>query len=174
MCIFAPKYTFMKHFLNFFLCAALCTAFLSCKDDNDDDGPSLTVAQQFTLDSTAIENYLKDKGLTAETSASGLRYIITDYGNNDNVKPASNSVVTVRYKGYFLDDKVFDETEGPAVTQFSVNGVVSGFGEGLRLLNKKGKGTFFLPSALGYGRFASGPIPANTPIVFDIELVDFF
>jgi FKBP-type peptidyl-prolyl cis-trans isomerase FkpA len=41
------------------------------------------------------------------------------------------------------------------------------------LLKKGGKGTFLLPSALGYGPGGSGSIPPNTVLIFDIELVDF-
>ncbi len=161
----------MKHLFTFLLCAALCT-FLSCKDDNNE--PTRTYEEQLAIDLQAIDAYLAEKTITAQTTTSGLRYIISSLGDNNNVKPAANSVVTVRYKGYFLDGKVFDETEGLEVSQFNVGGVVQGFGEGLQLLNKNGKGTFFIPSGLGYGRFGSGPIDPNTPIIFDIELVDFF
>ncbi len=161
----------MKHLFILSLCAALCT-FLSCKDDNNE--PTLTYEEQLAIDLKAIDAYLAEKNITAQTTTSGLRYLITSPGDSIIVNPGATSVVTVRYKGYFLNGDVFDETKGLDVSQFNVSGVVPGFGEGLQLLNKNGKGSFFIPSGLGYGRFGSGPIDPNTPIIFDIELVDFF
>ena len=38
---------------------------------------------------------------------------------------------------------------------------------------KGGKGTFFIPSALGYGPNAIGNIPENSVLIFEIELIDF-
>lgn len=157
----------MKKLLLLFL-GFFAFACFSCKDN------SLTYEEQLAVDKGIIDAYLVEKGISADSTDSGLRYVITDLGNNDNVKPTLSSTVTVKYKGYFLDGEVFDQTNGAELAQFGVSGVVSGFSQALRLLNKKGKGTFYLPSGLAYGANGSGSIPPNTPLIFDIELVDFF
>ena len=157
----------MKKLLLLFLGLVAFTCF-SCKDN------SLTYEEQLAVDKGIIDAYLVEKGISADSTDSGLRYVITDLGNNDNVKPTLSSTVTVKYKGYFLDGEVFDQTNGAELAQFGVSGVVSEFSQSLRLLNKKGKGTFYLPSGLAYGANGSSSIPPNTPLVFDIELVDFF
>ena len=157
----------MKNLLILFI--GLVFFFASCKDKE-----TLTYAEQLAVDTALIDAYLAEKSITTEKTASGLQYVITNLGNNDNIKPSASSVVTVKYKGYFLNGDVFDETTGSQLAQFSVNGVVRGFGEAVTLLNKNGKGTFYLPSGLGYGTYGSGSIAPNTPIVFDVELVDFF
>lgn len=118
-----------------------------------------------------IEDYLDENSLTAQSTASGLHYIIEEEGTGGH--PASTSNVTVKYKGYLLDGTVFDETEGSTSATFALNGLIAGWQEGIPLLQKGGKAKLFLPSAIAYGRSGSGLIPANTPIAFDIELVDF-
>lgn len=138
----------------------------SCKKD------TVSYEEQFKIDTEAIEKYLADNNLTAQKTASGLYYIITLQGQDG--RPGPTSTVTVGYKGSLLDGTVFDATIGSNWAQFNVSGVVPGFGEAVQLLEKKGRGTFIMPSGLGYGTRASGSIPANSPLIFEIELVDFF
>lgn len=136
----------------------------SCND-------GLTVEQQLQADIEKIKNYLDDRNLTAESTASGLHYIITEPGTGGH--PNINSTVKVNYTGKILkNEEVFDETNGVPET-FLLKGLIEGWQEGIPLLQKGGKGTFFIPSALGYGPYGSGSIPGNAPLIFDIELVDF-
>ncbi len=79
----------------------------------------------------------------------------------------------VKYKGYLTDGTVFDQTTGSLSATFSLSGLIEGWQEGIPLLKKGGKGTFFLPSALGYGPSGAGSIPPNTVLIFEIELLDF-
>lgn len=151
---------------NLFLLVLMALAVVSCKKD------TVSYEEQLKIDSDKIEAYLAEKNLTAEKTASGLYYIITLEGTG--AKPIATSTVTVGYKGYFLDGTVFDQTYGSAWAQFNVSGVVPGFREALQLLKNKGKGTFFMPSGLAYGASGAGSIPANTPLIFEIDLVDFF
>jgi len=123
-------------------------------------------------DDEIIRKYLTDNSLTAEKHSSGMYYIIKEPGTGDNA--STNSVVTVKYKGYFIDKKVFDETKNDAVAQFPLSGVISGWRIAVPLLKKGGKGTFLFPSRLAYGPTGSGNvIPANAVLIFDIELVSF-
>lgn len=138
---------------------------LGCKD-------TVSYQEQLDIDSKKIDTYLSEKGITAQKTASGLYYLITLEGAG--TKPGPYSTVTVGYKGYFLNGEVFDETSPGAWAQFSASGVVPGFSEALQLLKKGGRGTFMLPSGLAYGTSGSGGIDPDTPIVFDIELIDFY
>jgi FKBP-type peptidyl-prolyl cis-trans isomerase FkpA len=147
------------------LLAVFGLTFLACKDK------SLSPEEQLQEDIAQLDQYLKDKGLAAQSTASGLRYIITKEGVGPN--PTIQSNVTVRYKGYFLDDTVFDQTEGTKTIAFPLSNVIAGWQECVPLLKAEGKGTFFIPSALAYGPDGNGGIPPNTPLIFDIELVSF-
>ncbi len=126
--------------------------------------------EQLVKDIKKIEDYLADNNLVAESTESGLHYIIEEEGSGGH--PNLNSEVTVNYKGYLLDGSVFDQTNTSPVT-FPLSSLIAGWQEGIPLLQKSGKGKFFLPSGLGYGRQATGSIPANSVLIFEIELVDF-
>ncbi|MCB0611407.1 MAG: FKBP-type peptidyl-prolyl cis-trans isomerase [Lewinellaceae bacterium] len=122
-------------------------------------------------DMELIEQYIADNNLTATRHDSGIYYIIDEPGNSQH--PVSSSKVTVRYKGYFINGTVFDQTQGTTTTTFTLSGLIPGWQIAIPLLGKGGKGTFMIPSALAYGSYGSGPIPPNTPLIFDIELVTF-
>lgn len=124
-------------------------------------------------DDEVIRKYLLDNGLTAEKHSSGMYYIITEPGTGDNA--SSNSVVTVKYKGYFTNKTVFDQTKNDTPVQFPLSNLIEGWKIGVPLLKKGGKGTFLFPSKLGYGPNGSstGAVPPNSVIIFDIELVSF-
>ena len=103
------------------------------------------------------------------TTASGLQYQVLTPGSG--AKPTDTDVVLVNYEGKLLDGKTFDKSQQP--TPFPVTGVVPGFSEGLKLMPKGSKYRFWIKPSLGYGDKATGPIPANSVLVFDVELLDF-
>lgn len=89
----------------------------------------------------------------------------------EGAKPTKADFVLVNYIGYLAaDGTVFDQGMKAA---FPVDGVIPGFSEGLQLMAKGSTWRFCVPAALGYGAEVSGPIPANSDLVFQVELVDF-
>ena len=131
----------------------------------------VTPEEQLAKDKETIENYLKSKNLTAQSTASGLHYIIEQPGSGGH--PTLQSKVTVEYKGYFTNGSVFDQSEAGKPATFPLNGVIQGWQEGIPLFQKGGKGVLLVPSGLAYGPYGQGPIPANSVIIFDVNLVDF-
>ena len=76
----------------------------------------------------------------------------------------------VNYIGYLAaTGEVFDQGMG---VEFPVGGVIPGFSQSLMAMGKGGVSRFCIPAALGYGARATGPIPANADLVFQVELVD--
>ena len=51
--------------------------------------------------------------------------------------------------------------------------MIPGFTEGLEMMAKSGIARFCIPAAMGYGAEATGPIPANSDLVFQVELIDY-
>jgi FKBP-type peptidyl-prolyl cis-trans isomerase FkpA len=151
----------MNKFLKLVLCLLVLSSGVSCKKKN--------VIDQATADENIITKYIAEHGLNATATGSGLYYVISSQGTGAN--PTASSVVTVNYKGYLTDGTVFDRSPtGGYVT--ALNKVIQGWQEGIPLFKKGGKGMLLIPSALGYGSQATGSIPANSVLIFDIELVD--
>lgn len=85
-------------------------------------------------------------------------------------KPAADSTVLVNYVGYLAaTGAVFDQG---METPMPVGQVIPGFSQGLQLLGKGGIVRLCIPASLGYGAQASGPIPANSDLIFQVELLD--
>ncbi len=78
-------------------------------------------------------------------------------------------VVLIKYEGKLADGTVFDSAEQAPL---DVGGVVPGFSQGLQRMQVGGKYVLHIPAELGYGATASGPIPANSDLTFDVELLD--
>jgi FKBP-type peptidyl-prolyl cis-trans isomerase FkpA len=148
------------------LLLAVVASALSCKKDEFD------AEEQLRLDRIAIRAYIAEKGLQCDSTASGLYYLITKPGSGGSPNISSN--VTVGYKGYLLDGTVFDQTVSGAPVNFPLSNLIVGWQIGLPLIQKTGRITLLVPSGLAYGQNGGGTIPPNTPIGFDIELVDFF
>lgn len=86
------------------------------------------------------------------------------------VRPPASGGVRVNYIGYLAaTGEVFDQGMG---IEFPVGGVIPGFSEGLLTMGKGGVSRLCIPATLGYGAKATGPIPANADLVFQVELVD--
>src|SRR5436190_11357934 len=65
---------------------------------------------QLGLDTVAIDNYLFENGITAQTHPSGLRYVIHQQGSGDT--PGPDKCVQVHYKLFFLGDSTIVEEDG--------------------------------------------------------------
>jgi FKBP-type peptidyl-prolyl cis-trans isomerase FkpA len=86
------------------------------------------------------------------------------------LSPTATDVVLIKYEGKLDDGTVFDSNEQAPL---QVSQVVPGFSQALTRMQKGGKYKITIPPSLGYGDRAAGPIPANSTLHFDIELLDF-
>jgi|APTNR8051073442_1049403.scaffolds.fasta_scaffold00018_60 FKBP-type peptidyl-prolyl cis-trans isomerase len=145
-------------------------------------------AVQFEKDIAAIDAYLTGKGIVAEKTESGLRYVITKPGIGENGK--SGQVAKVNYTGYMLDGQYFDSSDKSVAEQKGIydarrepytpydvtidqTSVIKGWHEALKLMNKGSKATVYVPSSLAYGpQQRSEIIKPNSVLVFDLEVVD--
>lgn len=142
---------------------------------------------QLGKDITAIDDFLKAKNVTAQTTASGLRYIITKPGSGENAKAGQQ--VKIDYLGYLLNGKYFDTsieseakknnlyTQGrpysPLELTVGAQQVIPGWEEAIQLMNKGSKMTVYIPSTLAYGNQRRGDVIAeNSVLVFDMELIE--
>ncbi|MDE1918936.1 MAG: FKBP-type peptidyl-prolyl cis-trans isomerase [Sphingomonadales bacterium] len=102
-------------------------------------------------------------------TAAGLGYTMLRPASGP--MPAASDIVLVNYIGYLASTgAVFDQNTQSALP---VNGVIPGFSQGMQMLAKGGIARFCIPAAMGYGAQESGPIPANSDLVFQVELIDY-
>lgn len=82
--------------------------------------------------------------------------------------------VAVRYTGRLTNGKVFDQTKGKKTFQFrlGVGEVIKGWDRGIDGMRVGDKRKLVIPPQMGYGSSKAGPIPANSTLIFDVELID--
>ena len=100
---------------------------------------------------------------------SGLFFeIVTPGTGTANVAVCSNT--TVKYSGYLLNGTKFDENLSGLT--FTLGQLILGWQKGLPLIKKGGTINLYIPPSLGYGNQAVGIIPANSNLIFNIQLID--
>ena len=116
-----------------------------------------------------LEDNAKREGV--KTTASGLQYEIVTKA--EGAQPKATDVVSVHYEGRLTDGKVFDSSiQRGSPIDLPVSGVIPGWVEALQLMHVGEKAKLYIPSELAYGAQSPSPaIPANSVLVFDLELL---
>ena len=114
------------------------------------------------------ENAKKD---AIKTTDSGLQYLVISEGEGDSPKPGD--MVTVHYRGTFVDGEEFDSSYSRGEPQtFQVDGVIRGWTEALQMMKVGSKWQIFVPPILAYHQRGLGQmIPPNKLLIFEIELL---
>jgi FKBP-type peptidyl-prolyl cis-trans isomerase len=118
---------------------------------------------------------IKEKYPQAITLPSGLMYIVLVEGVGDKT-PQRGTTVSAHYSGRLLNGKKFDSSlDRGKPLQFSVGvgRVIKGWDEAFLSMKKGEKRILIIPPHLGYGEMRIGPIPPNSILVFEAELLDF-
>mgnify|MGYP003154223762 CR=1 FL=1 len=143
--------------------------------------------EQKGIDDELIKDFLSENNIEAEKTESGLYYMVTKETSGE--KPEAGDTVKVNYVGKLMDGTIFDSSYedvakeagiynekreyGPIAIPIGKGRVIRGWDEGIMLLNEGSEATLYIPSGLAYGPRAAGPtIPANSTLIFDVELVE--
>ena len=125
---------------------------------------NLTAAKEF------LAKNAKERGVI--TTASGLEYKILASGDKKGPPIALTDTVTVEYRGKLINGTEFDSSYSRGVpATFPVNGVIKGWQEALVLMKPGAKWQLFIPPELAYGPRSQPKIPANSLLIFDVNLV---
>ncbi|CAM3771087.1 FKBP-type peptidyl-prolyl cis-trans isomerase FkpA [Rouxiella silvae] len=114
-------------------------------------------------------DFAKEKGV--KKTDTGLLYLVEKPGTG--AAPKDSDTVVVNYKGSLPDGTVFDDSykRGEPLS-FRLDGVIPGWTEGLKHIKKGGKIKLVIPPAQAYGASGVPGIPANSTLVFEVELLD--
>ena len=124
---------------------------------------NLSAGQKFLA-----ENKVKEG---VQTTESGLQYKVLTMG--EGAKPAATDTVKVHYSGKLLDGTEFDSSYSRnQPISFALNRVIPGWTEGVQLMPIGSKFEFYIAPELAYGEGGGGPIPPNSTLVFEVELLD--
>jgi FKBP-type peptidyl-prolyl cis-trans isomerase FkpA len=107
-----------------------------------------------------------------KTTASGVQY--WDIAPGAGATAVSGKKVTVNYTGWLTSGKQFDTSIGKRPFQFELGAgqVIQGWDDGVAGMKVGGKRQLRIPPNLGYGsQGASGVIPPNATLIFDVELL---
>jgi FKBP-type peptidyl-prolyl cis-trans isomerase FkpA len=116
----------------------------------------------------ALKQYIETKGIKATADERGFYYTIQKPGSG--AKPTVCSNVTVNYKGTLTNGESFDSGND---ISFGLNQLILGWQVGIPLIAPGGSVTLYLPPSLAYGSQEQSGIPADSILVFEIDLTEF-
>jgi FKBP-type peptidyl-prolyl cis-trans isomerase FkpA len=150
------------------ICVIFCLCNFSCVKNNASSPCSNRTAAQ---DEPAILSYLNANNISGYVKhPSGLYYKIITQGSGPTASISSK--IFVKYTGTYTDNSTFDSLSDPTKTGWVLGTLIEAWQIGIPLIQKGGKIQLFVPSALGYGCQQTGPIPGNSVLIFEVELVD--
>ncbi|MBM4174095.1 MAG: FKBP-type peptidyl-prolyl cis-trans isomerase [Ignavibacteria bacterium] len=113
--------------------------------------------------------------ITLEDPAKYPNLKITDLVVGTGAQPTFSSKVTVHYVGTLTNGKQFDSSRDrktPFTFTIGVGEVIKGWDLGVSTMKVGGKRILQIPPELGYGSRAVGDIPANSTLIFEVELLN--
>ena len=148
---------------SFLLLAFFALVFSACKKSTTFDA-----AAQAAADDVKIQAYIKANNITAVKDPSGLYYQIITTGTGIN--PTSSSTVRVAYTGKLLDGTQFDTNANFQTALSPSANIIQGWKIGIPFCKQGGRILLIIPSGLGYANSIQSTIPANSVLVFTIDL----
>ncbi|MEO0881155.1 MAG: FKBP-type peptidyl-prolyl cis-trans isomerase [Pseudomonadota bacterium] len=108
-----------------------------------------------------------------QKTASGLEYVVIESGPEDGQSPTPNSRAVVYYEGRLAETgATFDSAyERGRYAEFGVTQVIPGWTEALQLMKPGDRWMLYLPANIAYGEREAGSIPANSDLIFEVQLM---
>ncbi len=148
-----------------------CIVFAgSCQKDDANDpnvvcNKTIPTTKAPQSEVTALKQYIDSSGIKATADDRGFYYTIDSPGAG--AKPTLCSNVTVNYRGTLTDGSTFETASD---VSFDLSDLILGWQQGIPLISPGGSITLYLPPSLAYGSQAQPGIPANSILIFKIDL----
>lgn len=147
--------------LSWFLLVAGCAKKDAAPAVPEPDPKAERRAQLFGPRATAAD-------ITWRSSGLGIRIVTPGEG----AAPRTSDTVRVHYTGTLKDGTVFDDSRARSKPdEFVVSRLITGWAAAMPALKPGGRAEIFVPPSLGYGSRKVGNVPANSGLIFDVELI---
>lgn len=101
--------------------------------------------------------------------------LISDLVVGTGTEAVAGKHIVVNYKGTLMDGTIFDSSYSRGVPfdfDLGAGQVIAGWEQGFAGMKVGGKRKLIIPADLAYGERAIGPIPANSTLIFEVELLE--
>lgn len=146
--------------------AAVLIAFTACGKGTEPRKCDPVTTKAPPTEIAILRSYITNAAITATEDDRGFFYKIEQPGDVAK-KPNPCSDVTVNYALNLTDGTPVESADG---ISFNLSGLIIGWQEGIPLIGPGGKIILYLPPSLAYGSQATGKIPANSILIFTIDL----
>jgi FKBP-type peptidyl-prolyl cis-trans isomerase len=113
----------------------------------------------------------KITGRGGQTLPKGICYKVLAEGKADGRHPGPRSIVIAHYTGRTIDGRQFDSSRGGAPLAIRLCDLIEGWIVAMQQMCVGDKWEVYIPAEMGYGKFSQPGIPANSTLVFEIELL---
>lgn len=157
----------------------------SCIDEEE------TSEAVYARDVAAIEDYIQSSSLVNVKEYTDPTYgirIIWQEVSDSGIPVELGDTLRMDYTGKLLNDNVFDTSIEsvardnniyssnrdyiPIRFRIGLGALIFGFEYGAAQMEQGDKATVFIPSESGYGRNPNGQIPSNSPLIFELDLLE--
>ena len=123
----------------------------------------------------ALTLFMLMAGCSKEDKVMDGELTIEDIIVGEGTEAVKHSIVTVNYTGWLEDGSKFDSSLNPGREpyRFTVGAgqVIQGWDQGIPGMKIGGKRKLTIPPNMGYGNRDNGPIPANSVLIFEVDLL---
>ena len=161
-------------FSRLLLLFSFCALLSSCVKSSSDTPGCTYTASTVVVPASELTNLqtwvAANRPAATFNSGGGFYYDIPAVGTGTVIPDVCKSV-TVKYIGYLTNGIKFTSTNEETIpSTFVLGGLITGWQRGLPLIKAGGSINLYLPPTLGYGANAAGTIPANSILIFNIQL----
>ncbi len=121
----------------------------------------------------ANEDWLRNKSMEegVRPLTKGIFYKVLKQGDASSPMPSPRDIVTVHYTGWTIDAHKFDSSRGETPLAIRLCDLIEGWIIAMQQMHVGDQWEIYLPAEMGYGKFSQPGIPANSTLIFEIELL---
>ncbi len=119
-------------------------------------------------DNEALEKYIKAYNRLQKTEK-GVYYLVLNPGTGDKI--TNGKLVTVKYKAYLFDGKVFENNTQGYTFRMGSKEVIEGWEDGIKEMRLGSRYKLIIPEKLAFGSQGTDIVPPYTSVVFEVEVI---